>query len=161
MFLPDGWLRDSLVFTWDTRSIQGHEKLHRYLEEHLPRSQFIKESFHLDKRIGLAPSSFILSDKIQGIQTAFAFETPVFRFRGLTRLINEKDSRRGEQQWKALSVYVALEEIKNYEEAGFELGLYGDHNIRLSWMEVSSKRRAEIEKEPQVLISEPIQFLLR
>lgn len=35
LFLPDGWLRDLLVFTWDIRSLAGREKISSYLAKTL------------------------------------------------------------------------------------------------------------------------------
>lgn len=38
-FLPDGWLRDHLIFTWDTRSLHGHAAISTYLSNTLSSAQ--------------------------------------------------------------------------------------------------------------------------
>ena len=33
LFLVDGWLRNSLIFSWDVRSLEGREKIRAYLSD--------------------------------------------------------------------------------------------------------------------------------
>ncbi|KAH8114872.1 FAD/NAD-binding domain-containing protein [Phellopilus nigrolimitatus] len=157
LFLPNGWLRDSLVFSWDSRSLEGRDRIAEYLRVRLPTSQIAK--IRLDDRAGLAPATFSLSQEINGVEAAFVFETPVLRGRGLVRLQLESDSLTADldstatslgKRWKALSVYVATDNIKGHEEVGHESGIYDSHT--LSWSEVSAARRADIEANPQVLV---------
>ncbi|KAL5498274.1 hypothetical protein ACEPAH_2414 [Sanghuangporus vaninii] len=158
LFLPDGWLRDCLVFSWNVRSLEGRERIGRYLSERLPRALIDPRSIKLDEENGLVPTMFALSDEVKGVEAAFVFEAPAVRGRGLVRLRSNTLPRSDEDEpknsreirWKALSVYLTVHDIKGYEEAGHELGLYGGHTI--AWSEVITARQAAIEADPQVLI---------
>jgi hypothetical protein len=145
-FLPDGWLRDSLVFSWDARSLRGATAIASYLSEVLPRAQFT--AMALDKTPELGPTLVPYSPDVSGIEFAFTFETPVILGRGYVRLLPDP----AEEIWKALSVFMEVRDIKGHEEADHELGLYEGHT--LSWGEVANERRAQIESEPEVIISE-------
>ena len=161
LFLPDGWLRDCLVFSWDVHSLEGRERIERYLKDRLPRALIDPRSIRLDEEEDLKPGTFTLSDDVKGVEAAFLFEASVIRGRGLVRLQPVDSSHlngdgldnEGERRWKALSVYLTADDIKGYEEAGHELGLYGGHTV--AWSEVIAARRAAVEKDPQVLISTP------
>ena len=89
LFRPDGWFRDSLVFDWDIRSLEGPSKISAYLQERLPSSLFIPGSFHLDHTSGLEPKPFLLSAGYEGIEFAILFETPAILGRGYIRLQEE------------------------------------------------------------------------
>ncbi|PCH35122.1 flavo protein [Wolfiporia cocos MD-104 SS10] len=139
-FLPDGWLRDALVFTWNTRSLEGHEKIAAYLRDTLPSAHL--SNFKLDLTPGLQPEVVLES----GVGAAFTFETPRCLGRGYVYLLKDGVSAR----WKALSVFMSVAEIKGHEERGYELGTYGGHTI--SWEEVNEARRSEIESGPYAVI---------
>ncbi|KAI0941996.1 hypothetical protein AcW1_009664 [Taiwanofungus camphoratus] len=140
LFLPHGWLRDVLVFTWDTRSLEGHEKIASYLSNTLPSAQIT--NFRLDGQPGLRPEAALDT----GVATGFTFETEDRRGHGYVYLLSDNSSGK----WKALSVLMMLEDIKGHEELGPEPGVYGGHT--LSWEEVNAARRAKIESNPHVVI---------
>ncbi|KAL5520428.1 hypothetical protein ACEPAG_9652 [Sanghuangporus baumii] len=158
LFLPDGWLRDCLVFSWDVRSLEGRERIGRYLSEWLPCALIDPRSIKLDEENGLVPAMFALSDEVKGVEATFIFEALMVRGRGLVRIqrdalphLNKDDLKNGgETRRKALSVYLSAHDIRGYEEAGHELGLYGGHTV--AWSEVITARQAAIESDPQVLI---------
>jgi hypothetical protein len=58
--------------------------------------------------------------------------------------------------WKALTVFTMADDLKGQEEVGRETGLYGGHT--LSWEEVNAERRANIESDPQVIISNFVSY---
>lgn len=146
LFHPEGWLRDVLILSWDSRSLEGRPRIQEYLESRLGNALFDVNSFKLDERGGLAPTSFDLSGNYSGIEAAFTFETAGLFGRGFLRLILAERA-----QWKALSVYVCPGDIKGYEENVYELGIYGDHT--LPWTEVNAERIAATESSPHVLVS--------
>ncbi|KDQ62745.1 hypothetical protein JAAARDRAFT_76447 [Jaapia argillacea MUCL 33604] len=146
-FMPDGWLRDVLTFSWDTRSLEGPQNIANYLRGVLQKVQISKVK--LDESPHLAPTSFTLTASVSGIELAFKFETTISRGRGLARLLfNEAGENIG--QWKAISVSMMMDELKGYEESGPELGVYGGHT--LSWSEVKAERQRRIENDPLVVI---------
>ncbi|KZT03172.1 FAD/NAD-P-binding domain-containing protein [Laetiporus sulphureus 93-53] len=148
-FVPNGWLRDALIFTWDTRSLEGHAKITAYLADTLSNAHL--SGFKLDERVWVRPQRVLDG---AGIGAGFVFETPRARGRGYVHLIEETDEgvekSQDELSWKALSVFMMLDEIKGHEESGRESGVYGGHT--LSWEEVFGARRAKIEADPHVII---------
>lgn len=145
LFLETGWLRESLVFGWDCHSVEGRTKIARYLEKALAKVAI--ENVVLDERTGLAPSYFPITNEVSGVEVAFTFEMSVFNGRGFARLV---PAAHGLRNWKALSVYLAMDDIKGHEEASSELGTYEGHTR--SWMEVDAERRTKVEEDPYVLI---------
>ncbi|THH07598.1 hypothetical protein EW145_g3271 [Phellinidium pouzarii] len=157
LFLPDGWLRDSLVLSWDTRSLEGRDRIEEYLRARLPLAHFDSETLKLDDAPGLASAVFSLSRDVHGIEAAFVFETPMLHGRGFMRLQLEAETSDSHSdfvdsdgRWKALSLYIATGDIKGHEEADHELGVYGGHT--LSWDEVLTARRLDVESNPEVLV---------
>ena len=141
-FLPNGWLRDVLVFTWNTRSLEGRSKIAAYLKHTLPLLHL--SNFKLDTEDGLKPEPSLE----KGLATGFTFETLDRRGHGYAYLLPDGD------QWRALSVFMMVTDIKGHEEKGHELGTYNGHT--LSWEEVHGARREAIEKEPYVIIGKTI-----
>ncbi|KAG8220294.1 dimethylaniline monooxygenase [Butyriboletus roseoflavus] len=142
LFKPDGWFRDVLVFTWDTRTLHGHGKISDYLEKKLASANIT--NVVLDETPELRPSPFTLPFG-QGIEFSFRFETPIAFARGLARLLPMTLSG-----MKALSVFVMMEDLKGHKESVAETGLYGGHTI--TWNEVLEERRLKVENDPQVVI---------
>ena len=122
---PDGWFRDVLIFTWDSRTLHGHGKIVEYLEKNLTSTKIT--NVILDETPALCPSPFTLPFG-QGIEFSFRFETPIAFARGLARLLPT-----GPSEMKALSVFVMMEDLKGHEESKAETGLYGGHTI--TWNE--------------------------
>ncbi|GBE77698.1 FAD/NAD-P-binding domain-containing protein [Sparassis crispa] len=139
--LPNGWLRDALTFTWDTRSLEGHDMIASYLSNKLPAACLT--NFKLDDQPGLRPQ-----DTPFGIAFGFSFETAIGRGHGYAHLLTDESTE--EPEWKAVAVCLMLEDIKGHEESGPESGVYGGHT--LSWEELRLERRAKIENDPHVII---------
>nr|VWO95175.1 N/A [Ganoderma boninense] len=98
LFLPDGWLRDLLVFTWDTRSLEGREKIKAFLLPTLSGAQV--SDFKLDESAHLMPrTSDILKFRRQtsigaaqiGLQIAARFKQM-----DLSALVIERTARVGD-----------------------------------------------------------------
>ncbi|KAH9836252.1 FAD/NAD-P-binding domain-containing protein [Rhodofomes roseus] len=81
-FIPGGWLRDALVFTWNTRSLEGREKIAAYLANTLPAP-------HLGT----------------GLATGFTFETLDRRGHGYAYLRPDGD------EWRANGHTLSWEEV--------------------------------------------------
>lgn len=151
-FLPDGYLRDVLVFTWDTRALHGHESISKFLTAHLEQnSQF--SDVKLDPRPGLSPvyGPIPPSPSAVGVSAGFSFATPVATGQGYFHLLHNGQSAEADA-WKALLVHVKIVALKGYEEVGSDLGVYGGHT--LAWSDVKESRRKSVENDPQVIISQ-------
>lgn len=147
-FLPDGWLRDALVFTWDTRALTGHSVIASYVDDGLARGTLggPPTTFALDMRTHFAPALLDASKGTAGaLELAFTFTAPRGACRGLARLLPDEND-----EWRALSAFIMLDAFHGHEEVGAELGLYEGN--RLPWESVISERRARIEEDPYVII---------
>ncbi|KAJ7056138.1 FAD/NAD-P-binding domain-containing protein [Mycena amicta] len=139
-FLPDGWLRDVLVFTWTNRSLEGRDKIVGYLEPTLGRAGIRQVA--LDDR----PHRCSEYKQQTGIVAAgFTFETAVGPGEGYVQLLATPAG-----EWLAVAVFMVLVDIHGHEEAGAEEGVYGGHT--LAWKDVARERREKIEADPHVLI---------
>ena len=147
LFLPNGWLRDALVFSWDLRALEGPDRIAGYLRSTLPNAQL--KDIELDERPLFAPKTFSPNPNVIGVELIFTFDTPLARGRGVASLLPDSSD---EGKWKSFYTYVEVEDIKGHEEEDHELGLYGGHT--LEWGDIREERRAEVEKDPEILISE-------
>lgn len=141
-FLPHGWLRDIQVFTWDNRSLSGHEKISSYLANTLPLARI--SNVLLDTRLHLEPE-IISAPSGDGVFAAFTFETPIVHGRGAVRLFLDSNS-----EWKALTVYMTVSDLKGHEELSHESGIYEGHTA--AWSDVLAERQQQTEADPNVLI---------
>jgi hypothetical protein len=142
-FLPDGWFRDVLTFTWNNRSLEGREKISSYLRDTLAPAKV--SDIKLDDRPGLSPQFGHVTPSADGVSSGFTFTTALGIGHGYFRLLRDE---RGE--WKALCVFMAVKDLKGFEEKGPEEGVYGGHT--LAWEDVHMERRKQVEENPHVLI---------
>lgn len=149
-FLSNGWLRDNLIFTWDTRSLCGPEAITVYLSTTLSKAQL--SNFNILDAPYLSPTYGPLTFATVGVSFAFTFDTPIAHGRGYARLLQHND------EWKALSVFTKISDLKGHEEQGAELGSWGNHT--LSFESVMRERRAQIESEPCALIGTPFSLMI-
>ncbi|KAF8524142.1 FAD/NAD-P-binding domain-containing protein [Hysterangium stoloniferum] len=132
LFLEAGWLRDNLVFTWTHRSLCGHDAIEAYLSGTSKRIEIysvaLDESY--GRKVSLDPHTNIL-------EATFVFETPIAYGRGHVLLQSQ------DKAWKALSVYVAMTDLKDHEE------MRVPNDITAGEEEAA---RRKIETDPHVLI---------
>ncbi|KAF9449017.1 FAD/NAD(P)-binding domain-containing protein [Macrolepiota fuliginosa MF-IS2] len=139
----NGWLRDSQVFCWDNRTLQGRDKIYQHISQGLISRSF--SNFQIDTRQFLAPEQGQVGSSHEGILSGFLFETGVQWCQGYVQLTQESDG-----VWRAFVVYMAASDIKGREEAGRELGHYCGHTV--SWPTILGARRREIEANPHAII---------
>ncbi|KAF7362786.1 Flavin-binding monooxygenase [Mycena venus] len=144
-FIPTKcYLRDILVFTWNNRTLIGHERIADYLKETLKAASITQVK--LDTRTNLSPKFGPVTHAASGVSSGFTFETAVGHGQGYLSLVENEAG-----EWKALYVFVTLADIRGHEESGAETGVYGGHT--LAWHDVHRERREAIERDPHVLIS--------
>ncbi|CCM05231.1 uncharacterized protein FIBRA_07441 [Fibroporia radiculosa] len=154
LFVPNGWLRDFLCFSWDFRSLADHSKIAAYLSEKVENGTRFSEAGLHDIKLETTstlggPSVFPLplDPTSNGVQATFEFSllSPPRRGRGFVRLVHGPDA-----QWRAFTLFTSLEDIKGHEEPrGRPLGIYPE---LATWEEVRAANASTIESDPTVLV---------
>ncbi|KAF7350593.1 Flavin-binding monooxygenase [Mycena sanguinolenta] len=142
-FAPHGYLRDILVFTWNNRTLAGQDRIASYLKDTLKAAAITEVK--VDTRPNLGPEPRPLSPAASGVCSGFTFHTRVGYGQGYFMLVENENG-----EWKALTVFLMLTDIKGHEESGPETGVYGGHT--LAWHDIHRERRQAIERNPHVLI---------
>ena len=110
LFLPNGWLRDLLVFTWDFRSLAGREKIVSYLSDRISRARIrdicLNETPDLSPRILPLPGG-----QATGVDFAFAFECLHGHGCAHVRLVQDDDDA-----YRAYTILMELEDLVGHEE---------------------------------------------
>ena len=111
LFLPNGWLRDFLVFTWDVRSLADHERIQSYLASHLASAKI--RDVKLDESVNLAPraSRFALLKGAECVELAFTFECKNGHGHAHCRLFRDEDS-----VFRALALFMEVYDLHGHEE---------------------------------------------
>ena len=142
-FLPNGWFRDVLTFTWNNRSLEGRDEISSYLRGTLAAANI--SDVKLDNRPGLSPDFGPVTPSAEGVSSGFTFTTTIAIGQGYFRLLKDQGG-----EWKALYVFMAVTDLKGFEEKGREEGVYEGHT--LAWEDVLGERRRQVEENPHVLI---------
>ncbi|PYH42251.1 flavin-containing monooxygenase [Aspergillus saccharolyticus JOP 1030-1] len=108
LFHEDCWWRDMLALDWEFHTLQGFTRVRRYLEQHLPKAQL--QNAHL-YGAGAEPAIETPQPGLTWITATFAFETRAGHGRGVFYLTPTQDG-----DWKAYSVYTALQGLRGVEE---------------------------------------------
>ncbi|OJA15909.1 hypothetical protein AZE42_10095 [Rhizopogon vesiculosus] len=153
-FLPDGWFRDMLCFTWNFRTLSGQEKIHGFLSEVVDGQSRLGYShlhdFKLEDDNVNAPSPFKFpgSPDIEGVQGAFTFSItkPAAYGRGFFRLTQDIDGN-----WKALTLFTNMQDLVGHEESSADR--YGPHESqKMTWEDYVNAKFRDIEADPTVVI---------
>lgn len=145
-FLPTGWLRDVLTFTWDTRSLRGRDAIARYLagSDRLTAARIA--SVAVDTDPFYAPrDSFAPSGHKVGVETGFTYETRYVLGRGYAHLCQAPDGT-----WLAVTVGMLALDLKAHPEQR-DVAADWETNGR-TWAEYMAEQRARNESAPYVLI---------
>ena len=110
LILPNGWLRDVLVLTWNYRSLSGREKILQYVSAHISRARItdvkLNESTHLAPKVLEVPQL-----GATGAEFAFTFECDRGHGRAYVRLLPDEDGA-----YRALTVMLELVDLPGHEE---------------------------------------------
>lgn len=107
LFLPNGWLRDELVFSWNTRALGGQDAITSYLAPALSGNEQ-----RVPRNLKLAPELLWTTDSVpEVVELAFTFETDVIWGRGIAKLVKD-----GNDKWKAQLMFVTAKDLKRHEE---------------------------------------------
>ena len=150
LFLPDGWWRDLLSFTWDLRTFRGADVIAGALDATLDAMR--PSGFRLTE--GKEPVTVEADENTKWVQAFFEFETSIARGSGFLRVMPTGAGE--ETPWKAWTVLTTMDALKGFEEKvgprrdkGVE---HGEQRARLSWLERREEEREFIGSEPEVLV---------
>ncbi|KAJ7749873.1 FAD/NAD(P)-binding domain-containing protein [Mycena olivaceomarginata] len=153
LFIPTGWLRDLLCFSWDFRTMAGRGKISEFLDNKSAGSKSRIEhaalhNFQIETTSTIGPpATFPVPGNpgVQGVSAAFAFSvtSPPASGRGFFRLFPD-----GAGGWKAFTVLMNLAELAGHEEPTGRPLISGD----IIWEEERAKKIIEIENDPTVVI---------
>ena len=109
LFLPNGWLRDLLVFTWDIRALEGREKILAYLTDRFSDARIT--DVRLNETVDLAPRvSKIPISQAPVVEFAFTFECQHGHGRAHVRLMADA------KEYRAFTVFTELVDLQGLEE---------------------------------------------
>ncbi|KAF5381227.1 hypothetical protein D9757_007882 [Collybiopsis confluens] len=155
LFLPDGWLRDFLVFQWDLRTLHGHDQILGYMSTNLqnPNSTTNQTSYPISD-VTLASDEYFKPSAggFPGSVTAgFTFSTPIANGRGSVTLFQESSGSKvnGHGEWRASTVFVTLDSLKGHEEEGALKDIYLRNP---TWSESRDIKWKQASEDPEVLI---------
>ncbi|PIL34655.1 hypothetical protein GSI_03434 [Ganoderma sinense ZZ0214-1] len=110
LFLPNGWLRDILVFTWDIRTLEGREKILSYLTDRFSDAHIT--NIRLDETPDLSPrTSEVPLSQLPCVEFAFSFECQRGHGRAHVRLVQDADGVH-----RTLTALTELVDLLGYEE---------------------------------------------
>ncbi|KAI1793658.1 FAD/NAD-P-binding domain-containing protein [Ganoderma leucocontextum] len=111
LFLPNGWLRDILVFTWDIRALEGREKIQAYLTDRFADAH--TTDVRLDETPDLAPRTCEMpGSRVPGVEFAFIFECQRGHGRAYVRLMPDV----ADGACRAVTVLAELVDLGGHEE---------------------------------------------
>lgn len=142
-FLPNGWLKDVLTFTWDTRAFRGRDAVARYLADSDRLSQAAVTNIVLETDPHFTPR--FSSDVKDEVEAGFRYETRCALGRGYVHLRQDEDGA-----WRAQTLGMIILDIKGHEEVE---NIAGDWEADgRTWGAQEAERKAKIEADPYVLI---------
>ncbi|KAF7294094.1 hypothetical protein MKEN_01456000 [Mycena kentingensis (nom. inval.)] len=154
-FLPFGWLRDFLCFSWDFRTLSGRAKISAFLSSSntlgSATSRFVNAGIagivlETSSSIG-PPTSFPLPTQptALSVQGAFTFSltSPPAAGRAFFRLMRDPT----DGAWRANTLFMNLEDLKGHGEQEPPEMYMGS-----TWQDLHAKRVKDIEDDPTVLI---------
>lgn len=142
-FLPDGWFRDALVYSWNNRALEGHEKIVDYLSSHMDTTKAY--GFKMMDDQYFRPQFF--PGHVQGISFGYRFETQIGWGQGYVQLYEVPTT----SEWKAQVVSAMLVDLKGHEEPGRQN--FEDFVEGRTWPEYRAEYEAKVESDPYVIIS--------
>lgn len=142
-FTSDGWLRDSLTFTWDHRSLHGPQKIAAFLSEGFSSTTIT--SIRLDTDQHFSPKQSLLPPNTETVEFGFLYETTVAHGKAFVRLI---DSSVG---WKALLVGMIATDLKGFEEPSDAFRMTSLPSS-MAWGDSYAAWKDRVESDPSVLV---------
>lgn len=139
---PGGWLRDILTFSWNSRTLEGREKMTAFLSDKLLATKVA--NVKMTHNPYMQPKWFTLGPA-QGVEFGYTYETPIAYGGGYARLL-ERDG-----EWKGHTVAMIVTDLKGHEELS---GRYTFETLTdgKPWGEFTTAQKAKWETDPYVVI---------
>jgi putative flavoprotein involved in K+ transport len=142
LLMPDAWWRDLLAFTWDLRTLHGHDAMVAMLEERL------EVTAPTGFRLAPGDELTVTDDVVEGF---VEFDTAAARCRGYVRLVRTEDG-----SWRAHTLLTAMEALHGHEPAAGSRRpkgtRHGENRGKENWLDERAARRAYTDSDPDVLV---------
>ncbi|KAF9889709.1 hypothetical protein FE257_007015 [Aspergillus nanangensis] len=152
LFHEECWWRDMLALDWDLRTLHTRPNISAYLRRNQPRAAL--SAFRLQHTGKFQPKLESPVEGLNWVSSMFFFESRAGRGEGVLRLT--QDEATGE--WKAYSVYTALQELKGAEEPlgpkrweGTIESMPGGLG-KGNWLERRKREKEFLDEEPVTLV---------
>ena len=144
-FLPHGWLRDVVTFTWDCRALRGREAIAHYLST----SNSLENAALTNVALATEPyyRPHVSPHDANTIEAGFTYETRIAVGRAYVHLRQDEQG-----QWLALTVGMIVQDLKGHEETPCVDDSWAE-GYR-TWTRYAREQRENIENQPYVLIGE-------
>ncbi|KAF8575493.1 FAD/NAD(P)-binding domain-containing protein [Ramaria rubella] len=149
LFLPNAFWRDKLCLSWNFHTAEGAEKIRTLLSRGSALQKAGFKSCAIDTQSALGgPEHKPFPNQVGAVvEFSFRFEltSPPAFGRALARLVKDANN-----DWKAYTLYTALESFKDRPFDDRPLGHYNGHTR--TWDDVHAEDVENAEKQPTVLI---------
>ncbi|KAG6375656.1 hypothetical protein JVT61DRAFT_3226 [Boletus reticuloceps] len=143
LFLDDGFWKDTLVLTWDFRTIEGRDAIRNLLTHQLAPTGFV--DLRLCHEPFLAPELLKLFPDLVLLRLSFEFGTKVGKGTAVCYLAPTPGST-----WKAYSLYTCLQSLNDYPE---QIGSLRQHAAEHGTWEERRRREVElVDSDPTAIV---------
>jgi hypothetical protein len=169
LFAPIAVFRDSLVFSWNVRSLASPTPIAAYILSGVSAGTGSSRGgqltdIQLDTREGLGP--FVLPfDQPGAVSLSWTFATPLGQGRGTARLYPPSHyagapAAAATEEWVADSAFVMLDAFEGHEEARLRMQKDPAAAHHIAFEVSDAERRRMVEEDPFVLIGWCFSLLL-
>ena len=149
LFLPDGFWRDIIAFTWHIETFSGAASIEAALNDTIARTQ--PRNFCLDPQ--RTPPRVVTRAGTETVEALFAFATAVGRGSGVLRLVPDPRRRGRMCAWMLLT---SLDELTGFEERIGPRRPTGPSGVRdfaaENWLDQRRNAATYADRDPAVLI---------
>ncbi|KAF8134306.1 hypothetical protein EV363DRAFT_1257346 [Boletus edulis] len=143
LFLDDGFWKDTLVLTWDFRTIEGRDAIRNLLTHRLAPTDFV--DLRLCHEPFLAPELLKLFPDLVLLRLSFEFGTKVGKGTAVCYLAPISGST-----WKAYSLYTCLQSLNDYPE---QIGSLRQHAAEHGTWEERRRREVDlVDSDPTAIV---------
>lgn len=142
LFIPDGFWRDMLAFTWEFRTFYRTCTIKKFLQARLQKTKpsKIQLSSHRDQQ----PCKCTPVPGVFWIQASLCFETAVGKCSGMVCLVPTANG-----DWKAFILYTNLEEVGSCPD---KVGVHRTLRSNVSWADERAQELAFEGVDPKVIV---------